>query len=36
MLDGGAFHPHHANLSCTLAPVPARNRTWGTIKSLYR
>lgn len=27
----------HVNvLSCTLAPVPARGRTWGTIKSLYR
>lgn len=23
-------------LQCTLPPVPARGRTWGTIKSMYR
>ncbi len=27
---------HDNFLQCTLPPVPARNRTWGTIKSLYR
>ena len=28
--------PYDNWLDCTLPPVPARNRTWGTIKTLYR
>jgi hypothetical protein len=34
-LHGGVV-PYWGDLQCTTGPVPARNRTWGVIKTLYR
>lgn len=34
--DLGGYIPYHGNLGCTSGPVPARGRTWGILKTLYR
>lgn len=31
-----AWHPYRGNLQCATGPVPAHNRTWGLIKTMYR
>jgi len=33
---GGGIEDYRANLDCATGAVPAQNRTWGTIKTLYR
>lgn len=33
--EGLGWVPYYGYLSCTTGPVPAQNRTWGTIKTLY-
>jgi hypothetical protein len=33
---GGNYYLYRGNLACTTGPVPAQNRTWGVIKTLYR
>lgn len=34
--EEGGFMTYKGNLSCSTGPVPAQNRTWGMIKTMYR
>jgi len=35
-MEGTGYSPYHGYLDCATGPVPTRNQTWGTIKTLYR